>query len=236
MFPALRLPSESSSLTLLFLYSATTTLYFFLPLFLSSVSADYALQLPTYQPTNYRPAGGVKLSNPAERRRMMKFFLCRSSYRCIIIKYMLHPTSKPTLVLNLMDEKNAQTPLTIRLLLSSHHHPSNPIATEKSRTASLRLDLPVCTLVIIQYSQTFQQGTLLHESHPRWHSCMCKKKVETSTSTAQDRTGAGLLPTSYLLPRWACLRKISSGSGCSLFLFFLSTRILTFFRYYDARR
>lgn len=82
-FPALRLPSESSSLTLLFLYSATTTLYFFLPLFLSSVSADYALQLPTYQPTNYRPAGGVKLSNPAERRRMMKFFLWGSSYRCI---------------------------------------------------------------------------------------------------------------------------------------------------------
>lgn len=40
---------------------------FFLPLFLSSVSADYALQVPTYQPTNYRPAGGVKLSNPAEK-------------------------------------------------------------------------------------------------------------------------------------------------------------------------
>lgn len=46
--------------TFLFLYSATTTLYFF-SLFLSS--------------TNYRTAGGVKLSNPAERRRMMKFFL-----------------------------------------------------------------------------------------------------------------------------------------------------------------
>lgn len=54
----------------------------------------------------------------------MKFFLWGSSYRCIIIKYMLHPTSKPTLVLNLMDEKNAQTPPTIRLL-SSHHHPGN---------------------------------------------------------------------------------------------------------------
>lgn len=75
-------------------------------------------------------------------------------------------------------------------LLSSHHHPSNPIATEKSRTASTRFDLPVCTLVI-NTLKTFQQGTLLHESHPRWHSCMCKKKVETSTSTAQDSTGQG---------------------------------------------
>lgn len=76
-FPAVRLPSESSSLThfLIFLYSATTTLYFFFLFFSVFCSADYAPQVPTYQPTNYRPAGGVKLSNPAERRGIMKFFL-----------------------------------------------------------------------------------------------------------------------------------------------------------------
>lgn len=69
---------------------------------------------------------------------MMKFFLWGSSYRCIIIKYMLHPTSKPTLVLNLMDEKkNAQTPPTIGLL-SSHHHPS--IQLQQRNLEPLRLD------------------------------------------------------------------------------------------------
>lgn len=72
-FPAVRLPSESS-LTLLIPVQRHHHPLFFLPLFLSSVSADYAPQVPTYQPTNYRPAGGVKLSNPAERRRMTNFF------------------------------------------------------------------------------------------------------------------------------------------------------------------
>lgn len=59
-FPALRLPSESSSLTLLIPVQRHHHPLFF-SFFLSS--------------TNYRPAGGVKLSNPAERRGMMKFFL-----------------------------------------------------------------------------------------------------------------------------------------------------------------
>lgn len=83
----------------------------------------------------------------------MNFFYGGSSYRCYKCTgmfYILHPNqTMECQVWLLMDEKkNAQTPPTIRLL-SSHHHPSHPIATEKSRTASLRLDLPVCTLVIL---------------------------------------------------------------------------------------
>lgn len=168
----------------------------------------------------------------------MKFFLWGSSYRCYkMYGHVLHPTSKPTLVFNLMDEKNAQTPPTIGLTtLSSHHHPSNPIATEKSRTASLRLDLPVCTLVI-QYSQTFQQGTLLcstSPTHAGTRVCVRRKWRQAQAQT-QHRTGAGLLP---LLPRWACLRKISSTGQVVhfLFSFFLSQHEFDFFRYYDARR
>lgn len=88
-----------------------------------------------------------------------------------------------------MDEKkNAQTPPTIGLL-SSHHHPSNPIATEKSRTASTRLDLPVCTLVI-QYSQTFQQGTLLHESPTHAGTRVCVRR-KWGQAQAQHSTGQG---------------------------------------------
>lgn len=100
------------------------------------------------------------------------------------------------------------------------------IQLQQRNLEPLRLDSTTCTLVI-NTLKTFQQGTLLHESHPRWHSCMCKKKVET---------GAGLLP---LLPRWACLRKISSTGQVVhfFFLFFLSLNTnLTFFRHYDARR
>lgn len=100
--------------------------------------------------------------------------------------------------------------LTSHHILHHHHHPSNPIATEKSRTASTRFDSTYLYVpLVIQYSQTFQQGALLHESHPRWHSCMCKKKVET---------GAGLLPTSH---DWHVSEKYLPGQVVQLFLFFL---------------
>lgn len=109
------------------------------------------------------------------------------------------------------------------------------IQLQQRNLEPLRFDstyLYVPTLVI-QYSQTFQQGTLLHESHPRWHSCMCKKKVET----AQDRGRS----FAYLLPIATMgmsqknifrVRFVCKSYSCVLSL----NTNLTFFRLYDARR
>lgn len=101
----------------------------------------------------------------------------------------VHVTSyipKPTLVLNLMDKKNAQTPPTIGLL-SSHHHPSNPIATEKSRTASLRLDLPVCTLVTSNTLKRFSREPYsTSPTHAGTRVCVRRKWRQA------QHTGAGL--------------------------------------------
>lgn len=59
----------------------------------------------------------------------------------------------------MMDEKkNAQTPPTIGLL-SLHHHPSNPLATEKSRTAPTRLDYLYMYLSNNKYSQNVSAGS-----------------------------------------------------------------------------
>lgn len=58
------------------------------------------------------------------------------------------------------------------------------IQLQQRNLEPLRFDSTYSTCMYLsnKYSQTFQQGTLLHESHPRWHSCMCKKKVETSAA------------------------------------------------------
>lgn len=104
------------------------------------------------------------------------------------------------------------------------------IQLQQRNLEPLRFDSTTCTLVIINTLKTFQQGTLLHESHPRWHSCMCKKKV----GTAQDR-GRSFLPIDCHDGHVS--EKYLPGSGCSLFFFFLSLNMnLTFFRLYDARR
>lgn len=81
-----------------------------------------------------------------------------------------------------MDEKkNAQTSPTIAYY---PHIIILAIQLQQRNLEPLRLDSTYLYLYLSnKYSQTFQQGTLLHESHPRWRSCMCKKKVET----AQDR-------------------------------------------------
>lgn len=93
------------------------------PLFFSSSFSLSSVPLIThhrYRPTNLPTTGQREASNFPTRQRgrgMMKFFLWGSSYRCINLHtYMLHPTSKPTLVLNMIEENNAQTPPTIRLL------------------------------------------------------------------------------------------------------------------------
>lgn len=129
--------------------------------------------------------------------------------------YILHPNqTMECQVWLLMDEKkNAQTPPTIGLL-SSHHHPSNPIATEKSRTASLRLDSTTCT-VSNTLKRFSREPYSTSPTHAGTRVCVRRKWRQAQ---AQHRTGTGRLP---LLPRWACLRKISS-TGQVVHFFFLS--------------
>lgn len=217
-FPALRLPSESSSLTLLFLYSATTTLYFF-SFFLSS--------------TNYRPAGGVKLSN----RLRGEFFY--GGRRIAVINvgtgmfYILHPNQTiECQVWLLMEEKKCPDPPNnwLTRYLSSHHHPSNPIATEKSRTASLRLDYLYMYLSNTILSKRFSRES--YSTSPTYAGTrVC---VRRKWRQAQAHRGRSFLPidchdghvSEKYLPRVRLFN-----------FFFLSLNMnLTFFRYYDARR
>lgn len=151
----------------------------------------------------------------------MNFFLWGSSYRCIIIKYMLHPTSKPTLVLKLMDEKKkcpdspnnwAYYPHIIILAIQLQQRNLEPLRLDSTR--------PTCMYLSNKYSQNVSAGNPTpRESHPRWHSCMCKKKVET----AQDR-GRSFLPIDCHDGHVS--EKISSGSGLYVKVtrtYFLST-------------
>lgn len=105
---------------------------------------------------------------------------------------------------------------------------------KKSRTASTRLDLPVCTLVTSNTLKRFSREPYsTSPTHAGTRVCVRRKWRQAQ---AQDSTGQGQVFCLEVLPRWACLRKISSGSGCSLFLFFLSFSLNSNFDFFSLLR
>lgn len=188
--------------TFLLLFSATTTLYFFF------VSFPYQL-----------PASGRRQTfQPAEspRRRMMKFLYGGSSYRCYKctgMLYILHPNqTMECQVWLLMDEKNAQTPPTIGLTRYPHIIIlAIQLQQRKSRTASIRLDLPVCTLVINTLKRFSREPYSTSPTHAGTRVCVRRK-------WRQHRTGAGLF-CQLIATMGMSQKNIFHGSGCSLFCF-----------------